>query len=197
MDMYLRIALFLTQRFRDRFFLALMLAFLWAFAACGSSESTAPPERVVDDSRIFMVDDLRVAGMKASKHYDVTDLPGGVDAWYGFIRTGSGPMDIEARFYASHADAVSLGTEFAENVSGEDGDIEEETTMWSEGYKDRQRMRSGGTADLAAWSGQRGPNYADFVIFGNMVLLCQGDDPEQSLGTCYELIDAIRGDDSG
>ncbi len=164
-----------------------------ALAACGGGPDV-PLERVIDNERIFTVDDLRTAGMKASKQYDVIDLPGGVDAWYGFIRTEPGPMDIEARFYASHADAVSFGTELAAEVSGEDAIIEEDSTSWSVGYKDRQRMRSGGTADLAAWSGQRGPNYADFVIFGNMVLLCQGDEPEQSIKLCHELITALNGD---
>ena len=100
-------------------------------------------------------------------------------------------MDVEARFYASHADAVSLGTELADEASGEDALIEEDEATWTEGIKDRQRMRSGGTADLAAWSGQRGPNYADFVIYGNVILLCQGDTPPESLETCHELIAAM------
>ncbi|HIF72313.1 MAG TPA: hypothetical protein EYQ61_07155 [Dehalococcoidia bacterium] len=177
---------------------AISVTVLLLLSACGSSEPPASIERVVDDSRIFIIDDLRSSGMKASKHYDVTDLPGGVDAWYGFIQTDSGPMDIEVRFYSSHADAVALGTELAEAVSGDDADIEEDTTPWTVGYKDRQRMRSGGTADLAAWSGQRGPNYADFVIYGNMVLLCQGDEPLDSIKLCHKLITAVVGDeDSG
>ena len=170
------------------------MALLSLIAACASSEPAAPLERVVDDSRVFIVDDVRTAGMKTSKQYNVTDLPGGVDAWYGFIRTESGPLDIEARFYASHAEAVSLGTEYAQNVSGDDADIEEDTTMWPVGYKNRQRMRSGGSSDLAAWSGQRGPNYGDFVIYGNVVLLCQGDTPIQSVETCHELIAAMNPD---
>jgi hypothetical protein len=170
---------------------AFTLAVAIPLTACGSGEEDEPLERIIDHAQIFTVANLETAGMKTSKQYDVSDLPGGVDAWYGFIRTDSGPMDIEARFYSSHADAMALGTALADAVSGEDADIEEETTPWTEGYKDRQRMRSGGTADLAAWSGQRGPNYADFIIYGNMVLLCQGDDPEQSIETCHELIAAM------
>jgi hypothetical protein len=185
------------RRFRDRFLIVLFAVFLLAMSACGSSKSDVPLARVIDHPNIFMVDDLRTNGMKASKNYDVADLPGGVDAWYGFIQTESGPMDIEVRFYASHADAVALGTELAEEVSGDDANIEEETTTWVVGYKDRQRMRSGGTADLAAWSGKRGPNYGDFVIFGNMVLLCQGDDPEESLVVCHELITSLGGASAG
>jgi hypothetical protein len=171
-----------------------MVVLVMALVGCGNSEPTAPLERVVDDSRVFTMSDLKTAGMKASKQYHVDELPGGLDAWYGFIQTETGPMDIEARFYASHLDAFELGTELANAVSGDDADIEEETTPWAEGYKDRQRMRSGGSSDLAAWSGQRGPNYADFMVYGNMILLCQGDEPDQSINTCYELINAVVGD---
>ncbi len=115
----------MSSRLSPRSFVVLGLgaALLLILVACGSSEPAAPLERAVDDSRIFTVDELRTAGMKTSKQYDVVDLPGGIDAWYGFIRAESGPLDIEARFYASHADAVSLGTEYAENVSGDDADI--------------------------------------------------------------------------
>ena len=164
---------------------------LLVLIACGSDEEKKPLDRVINIPNDVIVDDLRAAGMKASKSYDVTDLPGATEAWYGFIRTESGPMDVEARFYASHADAVSLGTELADEASGEDALIEEDEATWTEGIKDRQRMRSGGTADLAAWSGQRGPNYADFVIYGNVILLCQGDTPPESLETCHELIAAM------
>jgi len=163
------------------------------FLACGTGEPDLPLERVVDDARIFTVQELRTAGMKTSKQYDVSDLPEGVDAWYGFIKTDRGPMDIEVRFYANHADAVSFGTALAEEVSGVDADVDEETTTWLVGVKDRVRMKSGGTADLAAWSGQRRPNYADFVIFGNIVLLCQGDEPRQSVVVCHELIASLSG----
>ena len=86
--------------------------------ACGSGESEAPLERVIDNARVFTVDDLRAAGMKASKQYDVSELPGGVDAWYGFIRDDTGPKDVEVRFYASHADAVALGAALADEASG-------------------------------------------------------------------------------
>ena len=183
-----------TSSAGSRALMAGLVVLAMAVVACGSSEPAAPLERVVETDDVFVIGDLEAAGMKASKQYDVTDLPFGEDAWYGFIRTEAGPLDIEARFYASHFDAVEFGTEYAANVSGDDADIEEDTTIWPEGYKNRQRMRSGGTADLAAWSGQRGPNYGDFVIYGNMVLLCQGDTPDDSISTCYELIDAVVGD---
>ncbi len=172
---------------------ALTAAAAITLVACGSGESEAPVERVIDDARVFTIDDLRTAGMKTSKQYDVSDLPGGVDAWYGFIRDDGGPKDVEVRFYASHADAITLGKVLADEASGDDALVDEETATWVVGVKDRIRLVSGGTADLAAWSGSRTPNYADFVIFGNMVLLCQGDAPEESVALCHELITALGG----
>ena len=175
------------------FFVALLAIATATFVSCGTDGSATQPERIVDDARIFTVDDLRAAGMKASKQYDVSELPGGVDAWYGFIRDATGPKDVEVRFYASHADAVAFGTELADEASGDDALVDEETATWVVGVKDRVRLVSGGTADLAAWSGSRTPNYADFVIFGNMVLLCQGDKPDESVDLCHELITAVGG----
>ena len=159
--------------------------------ACGESEPAAALERVIDDARIFAVAELRTAGMKTSRQYDVSDLPAAVDALYGFIQTDSGPMDVEARFYASHVDAVSFGAALAAEVSGEDANVDAETTTWREGVKDRSRMSGGGSSDLAAWSEQRRPNYADYVIFGNMILLCQGDESIQSVEVCHELIASL------
>lgn len=186
--------MFKMPTIRVLFCVSIASVFTLVLAVCGSSDPVVTLQRVVDESRVFTVSDLTAAGMKASKQYQVDDLPGGIDAWYGFIQSETGPLDIEVRFYASHIDAAELGTALAEAVSGDDADIDEDTTPWTEGYKDRQRMRSGGSADLAAWSGQRGPNYADFVVYGNMILLCQGDEPDQSINTCYELINAVVGD---
>lgn len=181
------------RKSRSRYGMVLLLTLLLLIlVSCGSEEEKKPLDRVISLPTEVIVDDLRSAGMKVSKQYDVTELPGATEAWYGFIRTEDGPMDVEARFYSGHSDAVSMGTELADEASGEDALIEEDEATWTEGIKDRQRMRSGGTADLAAWSGRRGPNYADFVVYGNVILLCQGDTPQESLETCHELIAAIE-----
>ena len=108
----------------------------------------------------------------------------GLDAWYGFVRDEGGPKDIEVRFYPSHADAVTLGDKLANEASGDDALMEEENATWSEGREDRIRMRGLGT---------RRPNYADYVIFGNVIMLCQGDAPEQSTATCNYVIKALGG----
>ena len=34
--------------------------------------------------------------------------------------------------------------------------------------------------------------YGDFAIFGNMVILCEGEDSSQSLERCEALLDALH-----
>ena len=83
--------------------------------------------------RISSVDDLKTAGYKTSKQYDVTDIP------------------------------------------------------WP-------YVGSSGTADLAAWSGKVGPKYGDYVVVGNMVLLCEGTDSATAMDRCNALLANVVGD---
>ncbi|MCH8223534.1 MAG: hypothetical protein IH868_09015, partial [Chloroflexi bacterium] len=165
---------------------------LLAAIACGSDggASSAPPgqQQITVLGRIFSVDDLKSAGFKTSKQYDVTDLPGAVDAWFGFFKAdGKNPIDYEVRFYGSHEDAIAFGVAPADEASGEDAKLDEGTTSWPVGLKDRKKLASGGTADLAAWSGKLQTKYGDFVVLGNMVLLCEGTNSEEALERCDAL----------
>ena len=167
--------------------------------ACGSdggARSEAPVlQQISPSSRIFSIDDLKLAGYKTSKHYDVTDLPGAVDAWFGFFKAdGKNPSDYEVRFYGSHEDAVALGVAPADEASGEDAKLDEETTSWTVGLKDRKKLFSGGAADLSAWSGKVQTKYGDFVVLGNMVLLCEGANSEEALERCDALLQNVAPD---
>ncbi len=168
-------------------------------AACGSdggATSDGPAlQQITASSRIFSVDDLKTAGYKTSKQYDVTDLPGAVDAWFGFFKAdGKNPIDYEVRFYGSHEDAVAFGVALADEASGEDAKLEEENTSWAVGLKDRKKLASGGTADLAAWSGKVQTKYGDYVVLGNMVLLCEGNNSEEALERCDALLQNVATD---
>ena len=126
--------------------------------------------------------------------YDITDLPGAVDAWFGFFKVdGQNPIDYEARFYNSHDDAVAFGVLMAEEASGEDALLDKETTSWSVGLNDRKKLASGGTADLAAWSGTLQTKYGEYVVLGNMVLLCEGTNSEEALLRCNALLANVVG----
>ena len=58
----------------------------------------------------------------------------------------------------------------------------------------RKRLSSAGTADLAARSGTLQTKYGDFVVVGNMVMLCEGANSEEALERCEPLVDLLTND---
>jgi len=178
------------------------LAVIVACGACGGEAGAgATPageerkfERVMASEQVYAIEDFLAAGFKKSKQYDVEGLPAGVDAWYGFWRPGGKePVDYELRFYASHEDAVEYGTAPAEEVTGDDAVLSSELMTWKEGSNERRTIiGGGGTGGDAAFSGAAA-RYADFVIFGNVVMLCEGTDSAHSLERCEALIAAAEG----
>ncbi len=168
-----------------------------ALMACGQ-DADAPGDampweeafqKVTSSDRIFTFDDLVRAGFKKSKEYDVEGLIGATEAWFGWWSLGGAlPFDYEVRFYRSHPDAVEHGTPFAEEASGKEAIINSDDATWKEGVRDR-RVVIGATGTV---SNGVGPKYGDFVIFGNVVMLCEGMDSEQSLGKCASLARALE-----
>ena len=61
---------------------------------------------------------------------------------------------------------------------------------WKEGANDRLRIIGGGSG-AEAFSGEAA-RYGDFVILGNVVLLCEGVDSVQTLDRCSALIEAVQ-----
>ncbi|MBM01094.1 MAG: hypothetical protein CL762_00005, partial [Chloroflexi bacterium] len=61
--------------------------------------------------------------------------------------------------------AKSSGTFYAEEATGEDAIIKKSDATWKEGIKDR--MTSG-----AFGNKKNTPKYLDYVILGNMIVLC-------------------------
>ena len=113
------------------------------------------------------------AGLKQSKKYDVTDLPGAVAAYYGFWKApGDDSADFELRFYPSHQIAVDQGTALPEEVTGRDAAVTADDSTWKEGVRDR---RTSGFTE-GGGGGNLGFKHADFAIYGNVVMLCQGRD---------------------
>ena len=105
--------------------------------ACGG-EVEFQFQKVAPSEEIYEFGDFKAIGFKKSKQYDVTGLPGGVDAYMGFF--GSDPYNrkqYELRFYASHEDAVEQGTPPAEEVTGEDAEEYRLNPTWEEGRRDR------------------------------------------------------------
>ena len=156
--------------------------------ACGSGSgdggSGSRSQKVSQTGVIYTTDDLFALGFKQSKAYSVEGLPGASAAIFGFWRPpGGDPMDYEVRFYGSHDKAVSLGTDLAEEGTGEDAILDVGEARYKEGVKDR-RIHTG-------YTGGTVPKYKDFAIVDNVVMLCQGRSPSQSLEHCSLLADAL------
>jgi len=141
-------------------------------------------QKVSIADQIYVVQDFLVIGFRESKRYNVSELPKAVDAWYGFWKPGGiAPKEFELRFYGSHEDAVEAGTVPAEDASGEEANLDRATALWKEGHRDRRAIYDYRAAPMA--------KYKDYAIFGNVVLLCEGKVPAESLEHCEAMINAL------
>jgi hypothetical protein len=161
-------------------------------SACGSDNTEVGAiQRISDPGVILTIDDLTEFGFKKSKTYDVEGLIGAESAYYGFWADDPyDRKDYEVRFFKSHSDAVELGTAQADERSGENADLDEDTASWPVGMKD---MRQCG-GDLGAGPVSHGiqncksPKYWDFSIYANMIVLCSGGDVETAQSLCNDLL---------
>ena len=171
--------------------LVLLATIVLVLVGCGS-DSTLDEGfvqiRTAPDN--YTVDDLKTFGFKTSKNYDVEGLPDALDAWKGFW--GLDPYDrhdYEIRFYASHDLAVSSGKPMAIESTGPEFEASRETQTWTEGVK--ARWQAQGVTDISGGASKQSkprPTYPNWAILGNMVILCDGLDSEQSLIRCDALI---------
>ena len=157
-------------------------------AAAGDSSSVLA-NRILTPTGNFTLDDLVAAGFKKSKTYDVSELPSAVEVHYGFY--GVDPynrQDFEARFYATHEDAVSIGVEWADEGSGPNAILLASDQRWDEGLRERRICAANGGHHIGRCTNAK---YGDYVILGNMILMCQGKDVSESRGNCDALTKAM------
>ena len=163
--------------------------------ACGSSDGDGGGDSVADTSKVeadtrildrdvtLSSDDLVSLGLKSGKKYDVSDLPGAVANRVFFWRVNDIPIQYEARFYESHANAKELGPEPAEEGSGEEAILDTDDAVYKEGVRDRRTVFD--------FRGTPRPRYGTYAIYANMVVLCEGRDDAEAWNRCIALIDAL------
>ena len=164
-----------------------------AAVACGSgnSEQTSSElastdqarQRIIDSTVTLSADDITNLGMKLGKEYDVSTLDGATAAYLFFWRVQDVAVEYELRFYATHEDAVALGTAPAQEGSGENAIIDVDKATYKEGIRDRRTI-----FDFRA---EPKPKYGAYGIYANTVMLCEGRDDEEAWSRCQALIDAI------
>ena len=154
-------------------------------------------DQVVDDGKVYTSKDFFDAGFKEYKEYNVSKLTGATEAWYGYW----GPDEdsdvyYELRFYPDHSTAVSDGTPFAENATGEDAKLDRKETMWRVGLPDRKINASceyslGKHGTGSSKCGKKLYKYADYMIFNNVIMLCEGEDSNEAFKLCNALINLV------
>ena len=185
--------------------LIISLTLLALVGACSSNiEPIATPEpvveeivyeQVVDNGKIYTSKDFFDAGFNEYKEYNVSKLTGATEAWYGYW----GPDEdsdvyYELRFYPDHSTAVSDGTPFAEDATGEDAVLGRKETMWRVGLSERKassQIVSTQWNQSAAAKKPRLARYADYMIFNNVIMLCEGEDSNEAFKLCNDLIDLV------
>ncbi|NQW21282.1 MAG: hypothetical protein HQ477_11280 [Chloroflexi bacterium] len=179
------------MKLRSTFVLAIIAVLIATAAACGSSSKSNATgiAKITPSETIFSFDDLTNVRFKKGKTFDVEGLTGATSAYWGFW--GIDPNDrkeYEARFYPTHADAVEFGTSFAEERTGPDAIIKTGEGSWEEGAKEARACTRSAGGDS---SNCRISKYGDYVIYGNMVLVCQGRDSQTALEQCAALLKQV------
>lgn len=173
---------------------------LFTFFACGTdpdessaSKSNELLQQITPSERLFTHDDVDATGFKTAKEYNVEGLTGATDALFGFWRPdGSEAKEYEIRFYPSHVVAVDSGTAFAEEATGDDAILDKDEAIWKEGIKDRRYFFAGPIGTHG--SGGVKAKYGGYVIYGNMIMLCEGANAAHSLDRCGALLAAMGAD---
>jgi len=184
------------SRWASALIVALAISLVPLAIGCGGGSEAGKEEfqKVADVDTVYTIDDLLEIGFRTSKHYDVEGLPGGLDAWHGFW--GPDPYsrnDYEVRFYASHADAVELGTALADQVTSSDRlRANKDNLTWEAGKKEWW-IRTSVIGIVGGAGAQNTARYGDFAIYGNMVMLCEGQDSSVSLEHCEGLVNEVSG----
>ena len=157
-------------------------------AAAGDSGSILA-NRILSPTGNFSLDDLLAAGFKKSKTYDVSELPAAVEVDYGFF--GLDPynrQEYEVRFYASHEDVLNIGVEWADEGTGLEAILLANYQRWDEGLRERRICAANGGHHIGKCDNAK---YSDYVIVGNMIMMCQGKDVNESRGNCDVLLKAM------
>ena len=162
----------------------------------GGAESV---QKISPSDRVYTLDDFKAVGFKKGKSAKKANLLEGMtETVWGFwgkgedaLGRGKNQIDYELRFYGSHKEAVELGSVPADERTGEDAKIRSkppDEATWKELLKESRECQGEGGHHTGACIV---PKYGDFIIFGNVVMLCQGATSSVSLENCSALMNAL------
>ncbi len=198
--------------------ISFLLIFLsLAIVACGgnadssssaSSSAAVIFEQIEDNGENYTIDDFIDIGYKKGKTVKESKLMDGmINAYWGFWKvpykdwSGKDMIDYELRFFNSHSDAISMGENSADLRTGENAQIRKKSTSdpkavhpigadWPELLKEARECQGDGGHHTGACII---PKYADYKIFGNVIILGQGADLEESHKNINLNVDGLKG----
>ena len=185
--------------------------------SCGGSEvaetgvsSDIIFEQIEDYSKVLSIDDFESIGFKSVRSVKQDKLMDGmINAYYGFRKVpikdwaGKDIVDYELRFFESHQEAIAKGERSADLRTGENAQLRKNDASdpnathpiaadWPELLKDARECQGNIVGSHHAGLCMS-PRYAEFKIFGNVIILGQGGNLEESYEHIGFIVDALKG----
>lgn len=129
---------------------------------------------------------------KLSKSYDVAGLRDATAAVYGFFGTDPyNRREMEIRFYPDYGSALDSGVDFADEATGPTAVLTSSAQRWDTGLTQRRACRANtrgshhtGRCDAA--------KYGDYIVLGNLIILCEGIDSETAIRNCNAFAETLQ-----
>ncbi len=158
--------------------------------SCSSNQETTEGyiNQFTDSNEILDINLFISKGFKEVKNYDVSNLDRAKSAHYGWLKDKLGnPRDYELRFYENHSSALD-SINIIEEVIGKDAILASRDVSWKEGNSDRRVNRRGSSSG----PGSAKAKYLYYLIYENVVILCEGLDENESKELCNSVINQIN-----
>ena len=170
---------------KNRYFLFTLIISFIIIACSPSNSEPIVYEKIIDPTFTVNISKINLKGFKLGKNYDVNDLPESIEARSAIYNN----KDIEIRKYSSHQDAIEFGENFAKSVTGKDAIVSGDNILWEEGAKDRRKcVPRAGTSESGCDQKAR---YGDYIILGDIIILCEGFSSEESMALCHNFKDSL------
>ena len=170
---------------KNKFTLFSLFVCITLFSCSSSQPVQISYDKVIEPSFNTDIENINIKGFKIGKNYDVENLPKAKKVFSAIFDK----KDLEIRKYTSQSDALEFGEVYARSVTGNDAVVSGDDVMWKEGAKDRRKcVPRAGTSESGCDQKAR---YGDYIIMGDMIILCEGLSTEESLMLCYKFKDAL------
>ncbi len=197
------------------FSLNLILISLLFISCAGNTDSVVDQkeqqvfEKIEDHFELLSIDNFKAIGYKPIRTVKQDKLMEGmVNAYYGFRKVpikdwaGKDIVDYELRFFESHQDAISKGELSADLRTGKNAQLRKNDSKdpdsthpiaadWSELLKDARECQGNIVGSHHAGLCMS-PRYAEYKIFGNVIILGQGGNLEESHEHIGFIVDALK-----